>query len=184
MKYIVQAVEERRAYVEYLQERIPDLIVYYDRDRCAAKAFIETMRLAEGESHIHLEDDVFVVKDFCARAEEIVSRHSDHVINFFPGYKGVDRPPGEYRVPSRLGAFLYAVYVPGNIVVAMVDDWDVNSPWDYLYMNEHDKRFQLVAARLMKKQVMVYPALVQHRFGKSVINPTRSRFRQTEYFKG
>ena len=184
MKYIVQAVRPRESYVEEMRQTIPGLDVYYDDSRDATSAFIQTLRLADDEPHVHLEDDVVLCKGFVAKTKLAANLYGDRVIQFFhwlrkPEPTRLVTPPGFY------GAL--AVYFPrgySSKLIAFMEEagLDLWRFWNGSGSHCLDMGIQHFLRARREPFVQHYPSLVQHRVSPSTIKSHRQQKRQTAYF--
>ena len=177
MLYIIQAVPERLDHVEYMMSRLPGARLYVDRRKKATTAFIRSMLLAGDQPHVHLQDDIWFVKDFDRKINEAVSQHPDDIINFYPG---MSKAPWEkhWRTGSRFQC-LPCTYFPANFSRGFAqwcaenqNGYPDNPEWRE---NADDSTLQLYLKSLRLKYLCWWPPLVQHRLGKSMLGHARGR---------
>lgn len=87
-RYIVTAVDARRAGVEYLQRHIPALEVVWDTEKSpphsAMTTFLRSFEMVkDDEAVVHFEDDVCLTVDFIEKAAAVISDHENDIIQFF-----------------------------------------------------------------------------------------------------
>ena len=171
----------REEYAEYLQQRIPNLITIKDVSKDPGGCFSRALKAAGGEPCVHLEDDIILTKGFVDKISMVIASRPEMVCQFFSMRKA------DLEVGSRVvsGAnFLAAVcfYLPADMsrgVYNFLPNWE---RWD-----EHPTGLDLAVADYFKINKIKYyiniPNLVDHRVGKSVIDPRRSSKRVSKTFK-
>ena len=175
----MQAIEARRDIVEgHILPQVPGALVHYDRERWPTKAFIQTLRMAEGEPHVHMEDDIILTRNFQSKVEAAIAQHPDQVISFFSLRHLSGDPlvcdPGDLTVPC--------VYLPGDVTREVVSYWEDGMArkgyeWQYCDFMTMD------CLRKYRRSIVVWnPSLVQHRPGDSSISP-RNKVRVSPTFE-
>ena len=187
MKYIVQAVESRRPFVEEILAQVPEAIVHYDGTGDATQAFVDTLRLAGDEPHVHLEDDVVLCKGFVAKTKLVAGTYPGRVVSLF-SFSRLWRASTQEMIPSTYGG-AQGVYFPRGYG-AMIADFMQRTGLDYWRYRgggvdlNHGFDFAirdfLIARR--ERYVIVWPSLVQHRVSVSAISPKRPKRRQSYNF--
>ena len=168
--------------VEETLEVLPEAHVVYDQQQHPMKTFVMAMLMGGHDGHIHLEDDAQLLGGFKSRIEFAVTMYPDQVINFFPGItKYVVAATSPIRMPA--GQFLWnqCVYFPPGFVPGWIE-WgepinyhpDENSHWSGM-----DVSIAEYLKVIKKNWIRWLPPLVQHREGRSVVNPARPRKRQS-----
>ena len=186
MKYIVQAVPQRKHLVDTLVARLPGAQVYYDLARQPTRALAASLLLAGDEPHIHFEDDAHLRSDFVEAANEAIRQYPDRVINFFPG-PFVEMEWSKPQVlAGQMFTCLQASYMPAGI------GWEF---YEWCVENNFGLRPQLPKRKwdgmdlslgqflkdTKRSWVRWWPALAQHQPVKSVIDPGRP-IRMTNLF--
>lgn len=180
MRYIVRTVYGRERYVDYLLKRIPDLEVLVDPGLGAMFNFFESLRRANHDAVVHLEDDIILTKNFVQKVEKAVEQHSMNLIQFFSMRKK-DLEIGSRWEPG--GSFMMnqCVYMPPEMGLRIMKHYD---EWEGKEGNPTG--YDLLMADYMKKKKLRYwiqvPSLVDHRQVRSMINPKRSSKRQSLTF--
>lgn len=178
-RVLIQAVpwDQRRVrVVRDLLTQVPDAEVVWDSERSGYRTFKLVMEAMGDGPGILLEDDVELCSDWRNRVEAVVEANPDDVITFFDT---IPHPDGVHRLhPRHFGGNL-CVYFPAG------------TPADFLswveegtQVTDHDEQYHdLLFGRYLRKRGLTYlshvPSLVQHRPFASVVNPNRSKKRQS-----
>ena len=90
MKYIAMTCQGREWMLDHHRKQIPELEVAFDHfedtglNDKAYQNFIQSLEMADPEQgSIHMEDDIFLTRDFKAKAEKAIAERPDDVIQFF-----------------------------------------------------------------------------------------------------
>lgn len=180
MKYIMRTCDGREDFASYVQKHIPNLITIKDDGQGPMKCFERALEEAGDDSAVHLEDDVILTKNFTDKLEKIVSSRPQMVCQFFSMRKA------DLEIGSRVengSSFISALcfYLPAGMSRDLKKFFIT---WDRI--KEHPTGLDLTPADFMKKHKMKYyihiPNLVDHRIGKSKIDPRRSSKRISKTF--
>lgn len=179
-RIIIRAVRERQSYVDYLQENIPDAEVCWDKTRNAMDTFLSALTMSGNDPIVHMEEDAFLATDFRTRLEAEIARQPDKVIQFFSMRKG------DLEVGSRWdNSFLMGqcFYLPAGYSKLILDFYSV---WEERDL--HPTGLDTMVGHFLRKRKEKYwihvPNLVDHRVGKSQIDPRRSSKRISKTFQG
>lgn len=179
MRIIIRACRERQQWVDYLLSRLSDAEVVYDTTRNAMDTFFAALRAAGDDAVIHMEDDVILTKDFTAKAATVIAEHPDHAIQFFSRRSKDIEIGSRWEPGSSFLAGLCFYLPPGMSADLMRYDWPRRT--------EHPTGLDLMVADYLKANKQRYwlhvPSLVQHRICTSLIDPHRSRYRQSITFR-
>ena len=158
----------------HILPQVPEALVRYDREYSPMKAFLEALRMAEGEPHVHMEDDIILTRNFQSKVEAAIAQHPDQVINFFM-LAGMEKD-----APFMRGAHTYTgnqcFYVPPSLTQAMLGNaakiikelgGDYQTMYD-TYRMDGFVRWNLKV--LGQKYWQWHPSLAQHRVGESAIS--------------
>lgn len=180
MKYIVRTTPECNSWVEYLQGKIPGLIVCMDTTRNAMDTFLKAMEIAGDSPCVHLEDDILLTRRFTEKIEAIIGSEPEMVTNFFSMRKA-DLTDGTRLDYGRSFMSTLCFYLPAGMSKGVLD----------FYPNR-DKKWvdptgiDFLVADYLKNNRVKYkihvPNLVQHRMVRSRINSKRSTKRQSLTF--
>lgn len=176
---IIRACRERQTWVDYLLDRLPGAVVVYDTTRNAMDTFFEALQVAEGRPVIHMEDDALLARRFGPKAESVIGEHPDTAIQFFSMRKK-DIEVGSRWEPGRTFLAGVCFYLPAGMSNRLLR-------YDWPRKVEHPTGLDLMIADLLREGKEKYwlqvPNLAQHRFGRSLIDGRRSRYRQSLTFE-
>jgi hypothetical protein len=178
VNYYVRAVPERLGWVDELREQIPTLEALVDGKRDAMGSFLSALRVIGEEAAVLLEDDIVLTADFCAKIEAVIAQRPNEFITFFNLSKKYTYSRHE---PGSKFCMTQCIYLPAGWA-QRIADWYLAWP----QREVHPTGYDLLIADWMKWQRKNYyvhcPSLVQHRDTKSIIDPRRSRGRQSITF--
>lgn len=171
MKIICRAVVERSRYVRYLREHLPNLQIVWDTEHLGSYA---SMRLALGEAGadpvVLIEDDILLVRDFEKKIAEQITARPSEVIQFF-SMRRADCEVGSRYDRDFIAALCF--YLPaGHAQQASAwaaEVYDCNRT-----SNSSDLFIKAWLQSRRESYWICCPNLVQHRIGKSFIDPRRS----------
>lgn len=179
MLYVIRAVEKRKPYVEEMLKQIPDAVVYYDEFRDPMKSYLHVCKnIIAGQPAVLLEDDVILTSDFKEKVERVIKQYPDTLINFFSLSKKYLEP---HWKKGREHCMAQCEYYPKGFsydIVKAYDDWPLKEkePTATDFLTGYawgNSRYYLIWC----------PSLVQHMQVKSVIDPRRSKKRQSVTFE-
>ena len=178
-RIIIRAVKERANYVDYLTENIPDAEICWDKERNAMSTFLDALRMAGDDPVVHMEEDALLAKDFRNRLEAEIAKQPERVIQFFSMRKG------DLEVGSRWdGSFLMGqcFYLPAGYSRLLLNFYSI-----WKEREQHPTGLDTMVGHFLKKRKEKYwihvPNLVDHRVGKSQIDPRRSSKRVSKTFQ-
>lgn len=178
-QFIIRACRERQEFVDYLLDRIPGAVVVYDTNRNAMDTFRTALASVGDGPAVHMEDDVILTKRFVEKARAAIAERPHMPIQFFSMRKA-DIETGSREEPGRTFLMGQCFYLPAGMSRELLD-------YEWSRVKEHPTGLDLMVADFMRERRMRYwihvPSLVQHRFGKSLIDPRRSRYRQSKTFQ-
>lgn len=179
-RIIVRAVSSRVDCVEYLRRNLPDAEFLFDSTGNAMDTFLRAMEMAGDAPCVHMEEDIYITRDFIGKIERAISRNPSDVIQFF-SMRGADITIGSRYDYGRSFMMNQCFYLPAGYS-RMIRDYYPDWPQkDY-----HKTGYDILIADFLKGRKEKYfihvPSLVQHRIGVSVINPKRPRVRQSKTF--
>ena len=192
LRYIVTAVDARRAGVEYLQRHVPALEVVWDTEKrpphSAMATFLRSLAMVrDDEAVVHFEDDICLTTDFLRKSEAVIADHKDSAVQFF-SRSGKDAKDGS-RWLSRFNCNP-CVYFPRGMSRRIAAFY--NSPeWDAERAIHPSGMDTLVGKFLTVNRIRHWvhvPSLVQHASEPSAIGTTgygrdRSHYRQSKTFQ-
>lgn len=181
---MVTAIESRAENIEYLKAHIPDLEVVWDEKRDAMDTFLRACAASHGSSVVRLEDDVCLTVDFTAKAEAVIAKYPQHVIQFFSRSK-YDLTVGTRFKNGGTFSMNQCYYLPEGTSEHLVEFYS-SAEWEARKI-EHPSGYDVMMAHMFKLQRREYlvsvPSLVEHAVVVSEIHSTRSRFRQSTTFE-
>ena len=184
MRYIVQAVHSRESFVEEMRGWIPGLVVHYDENHDGTTAFIETLRMAKNEPHIHLEDDVIPCKGFLHWTRIVAATYTTRIVQLFNYKQSAQKTR---LVSPREFCWNQGLFIPRGYASAIADYMEAMGldTWRN-YDRPGAQNFDQGVASFLKARreqfVRFYPSLVQHRVAVSAVAPARSSKRQSPWF--
>ena len=154
----------------------------WDRKRDAMDTFLRAMRMAGDDPCIHLEDDIVLAKDFYRRITNAIKDHPDNMIQFFSMRKA------DLEVGSRWDSnymMNQCHYNPAGYSNLIADYWHEWKETEEGKANAvgYDTMMNRWLRNRKEKYWIHVPSLVDHRVGKSMIDPRRaSTNRQSKTF--
>lgn len=179
MKIIVQAVRERKAFVDEILTQLPMAIVHYDTKRNARETMLECFRISDDDT-IHLEDDIILTSNFLDKALAVISNHPNELIQFF-SMRAKDITIGSRAENGSNYIMNQCFYMPKDMHQEIIDFVPIANGLGY----DVEGTDTLIQAYLKYNKINYWlsvPSLVQHRQVKSAINPRRSSKRQSGTF--
>ncbi len=181
MRFIIRAMSQRNECVGYLKQYLPDAEFLIDVPGNAMSGFLEAMWSAGKDAAVHMEDDIYLTKNFKEKAENVIEEHSDEVIQFF-SMRQADIDKGSRYEPGRTFMMNQCFYLPAGYSKAILEYYP---KWHQKEI--HPTGYDILIADFLKERKEKYflsvPSLVDHRKGKSLINPKRSNARQAKVFQ-
>ena len=181
MKYIMRTCPNREEFSNYLNNKIPNLITCFDKDKDPVGNMKKAFKIAGNEEAIHLEDDAILTDNFIEKSNAIIKLYPEMLIQFFSMRKA-DLEKGS-RIESG-GNFTATVcfYTPPLMSQKLLNYFPFWKRWD-----EHPTGYDLTIADYLKATKQKYflqcPNLADHRISKSIIGPRRSSMRISKTFK-
>lgn len=184
MKVILRAIPSRMEFVHEAAERAKplhiDAIVDTDRNG-AMDNFLMALTFAGMEPALHMEDDIILTSNFAQKVEKAIRERPDKVIQFF-SMREKDITVGSRYEPGSNFIMGQCFYLPYGYSKAILDYYRI---WPR--KQEHPTGLDLLVAdwlKLTKQKYWIHvPSLVEHRVGKSAIDPRRSSKRQSKTFQ-
>lgn len=180
MRIIIRAVRSRTGFVGYLQRHLPQAEILYDSTGNAMDTFLEALVMAGEGPCVHMEEDIYITRDFMGKLEGVLSEHSQDVVQFF-SMRGDDIKKGSRYDYGRTFMMNQCFYLPSGYS-RMVHDYYPDWPQRMVHKTGYDILIADFLKGRKEKYFIQVPSLVQHRVGKSVINPKRPTVRQSKTF--
>ncbi len=181
MRYIIRAMSEREECINYLKRHLPNAEYLIDVPGNAMSGFLEAMWTAGLDAAIHMEEDIYLTQDFRDKAEAIIDCHKDEVIQFF-SMRQADIDIGSRYEPGRTFMMNQCFYLPAGYSKEILEYYP-----GWPQKEVHKTGYDILIADFLKERKEKYflsvPSLVDHRRGRSLINPRRPNSRQAKVFE-
>jgi len=181
VKIILRTCAGREVWRDYLTTNIPELIVVQDKTNNAMDTFLTAMSITGNDAAVHIEDDIIITSDFCAKLHTVIAKMPDMVIQFFSMRKA-DLTIGSRLDYGRTFMMNQCFYLPHSYSKMILEYYPV---WPQ--RERHKTGYDILIADWLKFRKEKYwihvPSLVQHRKCKSIINPRRPNNRQSITFE-
>ena len=172
MRYILRTCSGREEYAEYVAKLVPSVEICFDQGTGAMGNFIQSLVMTGDDPVVNIEDDIWMTKGFEQKVEAAISERPDMLIQFFSMRK-LDRTVGSrFDLGSRY-LMGQCTYFPPKISRGIL-------AFSKKYENINHKSHPLdsMIADYLHKTKQKYwihcPSLVDHRVGKSMIDPRRA----------
>lgn len=174
MRYTVRTCTPRIGFVPYLRAALPKHTEFFidTRRKGGMRNFLDTLKAIGEDAAIMLEDDIVITRDFAAKAEAVIAEHADDPIQFFSMRKK-DLTVGSRYEPGRTFMMNQCHYMPAGMAPPLRDYY---TTWSR--RRENPQGYDTMMADFFKDNGISYylhvPSLVDHRVGKSIIDPRRA----------
>lgn len=189
-RFIVRTVPliDRKAYVAYLQKRIPQLEICSDflfdypitSQEKSTRNMIEACRMANDDPVVHLEDDIILTVNFLEKIEAAIAERPDTLIQFF-SMRGADWSKGARLENGSNYLMAQCSYFPAGYSKSFVSLYE-NRNFSRETPIEPDTAIRGFLQSIKAKYFIYIPSLVQHRVCVSAIDRRRSSKRQSYTF--
>tara|TARA_R110000803_G_scaffold205215_1_gene271735 strand:+ start:337 stop:900 length:564 start_codon:yes stop_codon:yes gene_type:complete len=172
MRYILRTCAGREDYANYVKSLIPSVEICFDNGLGAMGNFLKSLEMSKDDAVVNLEDDIWITKNFEKKLNEVVSVKPSSVIQFFSMRKA-DLTDGSRWDAGRSYLMAQCTYFPPKMSRGIL-------AFSKKYENIKHKSHPLdsMVADYLNKTRMKYwihcPSLVDHRVGKSMIDPRRA----------
>ena len=172
IRIIVKAMPERQSYIDYLKKNLPQAEFCMDEKKDPFDTFIRAFRMAGSDACVHMEEDVILTKNFIQKLWFAINQNPFHIIQFFSMRKA------DLTIGSRWDKNFIAnlcTYYPFQYSYFLAEFfyyWK-KSPNGIKNPTGTDT---MVADWIKLKKLKYWihvPNLVDHRVGKSIIDPRR-----------
>lgn len=170
IRYFVRTTGKRKLDSSYSQIEYELLI---DNEGNCGKAFLKQLEYVNDFDAVLLEDDLILCNNFKNRIEQVISKHSNDIINFFT-------IPEEYLKSDYLKSFCYnqCTYFPKGIAKKIIEAFNSYGYNPY----SAEKIMKKALKKLQMKHYVYRPCLVQHLDDGSLMNHNLSYKRRSPYF--
>ena len=181
-RVIIKAVPDRGKYIKYLRSRIPEAEFCMDLYRDGWDTFYRSLVLAGDDACIHMEEDILITEDWRGKIEKAIAERPDTFIQFFSMRKADLTEGSRYDGDFIMNQCWYAPKGwSRKMAEYMLPQDPESSKWGYKVGTDRMVHFFLKEC-MGSKYWIHCPSLVEHRVGKSVIDPHRSSKRQSLTF--
>jgi len=174
MRIIVKAIKTRITYIEYLKKNLPTAEFCMDVKQDAFDTFLRALDMAKNEPCIHMEEDVIITNNFLNKTKKAISEKPFNIIQFFSMRKK------DLEIGSRWdNNFLMnqCTYYPPNYSKNLLNYWQYWSKLPNKLAKHPNGTDQMVCDWIKHLKIKYWihiPNLVDHRVGKSAIDPKRA----------
>ena len=180
VRIIVKAVPSRKKFIAYLQKNIPEAEFCMDDRQSAIHTFMKSLKMSGNEPSIHMEEDIFITKNFYEKIHQAISERPNHFIQFFSMRKKDVSIGSRWDDNFLMNQCYYAPEGYSKQMLEYFPTWAVNK------LKDHPNGTDQMICDWLKSRKEKYwihcPSLVDHRIAKSVIDPRRSSKRQSLTF--
>jgi len=182
MQYVMRTTfkSERLQFINDAKDQIPELEMCSSKGN-AMDTFLLSLKMVGDNSCINMEDDIELCEDFKRNIENAISQNEDKVIQFFSMRKD-DLKIGSRFIAGRKFLMGQCFYLPKGIAKEMLE---YSKIWGRF--EEHPTGLDILIADYLGDNRLKYfnfvPSLVQHHEVESIINPKRSKKRQSITFR-
>jgi hypothetical protein len=178
--YICTAVAERRPFVMYLEDHIPNLQVVWDKNKDPMETFTRAWKTYPDKPSLRLQDDLILCEGFLSKAHAVIQKHPNSVIQFF-SMRTADIQTGTRWENGSNWIGNLCHYLPAGMAGEI---YEFSKTWKR--KEEHPTADDLLMADYFKENKIKYllhcPNLVDHAEVYSVINRSRSKYRKSKTF--
>lgn len=181
MRYIIRGMSQRKECIDYLKKHLPRAEFVIDTPGNAMSGFLEAMWTVGKDAAVHMEEDIWITENFRDKVESVVDGHRNEVIQFF-SMRQADIDIGSRYEPGRTFMMNQCFYLPTGYSKEILEYYP-----NWKQKEIHPTGYDILIADFLKdrkeKYFLSVPSLVDHRKGKSLINPKRSNARQAKVFQ-
>lgn len=172
VRIIVKAVPERGEYIDYLRKNLPEAEFCMDEKKDPFDTFIRAFKMAGSDSCVHMEEDVILTKDFYNKLSFIIKQDPFHIIQFFSMRKADVSIGSRWDKNFIANLCTYYPYQYSFFLSEFYDSW-IKTPNGVNNPTGTDTMVADWIKRTKQKYWIHVPNLVDHRVGKSIIDPKR-----------
>lgn len=181
VRIIVKAMPSRQPYIDYLQKYLPQAEFCMDQGKGAFDTFLRALKMAGTEPCIHMEEDVILTDGFYNKIHEVIAKKPNNFIQFFSMRQKDLTEGSRWDNNFLMNQCWYAPMFYSEKMLKYAMGW-------YLKNGEtHPTGTDTMVCDWLKSRKEKYwihcPSLVDHRIGKSAIDPRRSSKRQSLTFR-
>ena len=180
MHIIIRAVK-KLIEINYIKKHLPYAEILFDSTNNAMDTFLKALETAKNMPCLHMEKDIYITKNFKEKVEVAIVKRPNEAIQFF-SMRSADKTIGSRYDYGRTFMVNQCFYLPAGYS-KMISDFYPEWPKKEIHKTGYDILIADFLKSRKEKYFISVPSLVQHRVGKSLINPKRSAFRQSLTFK-
>ena len=172
MRYILRTCAGREHYADYVKKCIPSVEICFDDVGGAMQNWIKSLEMAGNDAVVNLEDDIWITNNFEEKLKAVVFDKPSSVIQFFSMRKA-DLTEGSRWDSGRSYLMAQCTYFPKKMSRGILA---FSKKYDNITHKSHPLD-SMVADYLNKARIKYWihcPSLVDHRVGKSMIDPRRA----------
>tara|TARA_R110000744_G_scaffold21783_2_gene56149 strand:+ start:1853 stop:2473 length:621 start_codon:yes stop_codon:yes gene_type:complete len=172
MRYILRTCAGREEYAEYVQRLIPSVQICFDKGAGAMGNFLQSLEMSGDEAVVNLEDDIWITQGFEKKAEKAISKKPEILIQFFSMRK-LDKTIGSRYDAGRSYLMGQCTYFPARMSKGILA---FSKKYDRIDHKSHplDSMIAEYLSKTKQKYWIHCPNLVDHKIGKSMIDPRRA----------
>ena len=172
MRYILRTCKNRENYADYVKSKIPNVEICFDDRGGAMQNFLKSLEIAGDDEVVNLEDDIILTENFQKKAEQVISEKPTSVIQFFSMRKA------DLEIGSRWDAGSKYLMAQCTFFPKKISKGILAFSKKYSEINHKSHPLDSMVAEYLKSTKQSYwihcPSLVDHRIGKSMIDPKRA----------
>ncbi len=171
-RIIIKAVPERQEYIDYLKVNLPEAEFCMDERKDPFDTFIRAFKMAGEDECVHMEEDVILTKNFYDKLSFCISQNPFNIIQFFSMRKADQRIGSRWDNNFIANLCTYYPYQYSYFLSEYYEHWAKTKNGV-----ENPTGTDTMVADWIKLKKLKYwihvPNLVDHRIGKSTIDPRR-----------
>ena len=172
MRYILRTCKGREEYADYVKRIIPSVEISFDQGKGAMSNFIQSLEMSGDDAVVNLEDDIWITNNFETKLNDAIANLQDFCVQFFSMRKA-DLTIGSRWDYGRSYLMAQCTYFPKKMSKGILA---FSKKYDNIDHKSHplDSMFADYLYKTKQKYWIHCPSLVDHRIGKSMIDPKRA----------
>lgn len=179
MRYIIRAMTARQNCIDYLKKHLPEAEYLIDSGT-SRESFQKALALAGTDAVVQMEEDIWLTQNFKEKIESVIKEHPNEVIQFF-SMRQADIDIGSRYEPGRTFMMNQCFYLPAGYSKEILEYFP-RWPGLGIYVSANDIMIADFLKERKEKYFLHVPSLVDHRIGRSLINPRRPTKRTAKIF--
>lgn len=178
MRVHIQTCTGREAFCQSLVDRLPHAVVYKDVKKDPIATYIAMLTAADpANGLLCLEDDVILCDDFEAKLDAVVAEHGTTILSLFSTTADKTKVHGPSNFQGTQGTY-FPAGIANQIAAFAMREWRPQAKVA-MYQDQLCRDWMKHTGAKFRD---VVPNLIQHREGKSAINPRFPQRRVTKTF--